>query len=214
MKKLLFFLAVMLAAPALTMKGQTYSSLWKQVEKATNDDLPQTEQKLLRQIAAKAEQEKAYGQLLKAELQEVRALTDVSGDSLKPAIARLQAREQAAQEEPLRAVYNTVLGYIYRHSRVLDETEDKRLYEAFYDKALAHPEMLAAVKATDYEPLIKHGTDSKLFDDDLLSVIGYETERYDVLRAYYLKTGNRRAALLTSLEVLKRERPSQQGTLF
>ena len=213
MKKLLFFLAVMLAAPALTMKGQTYSSLWKQVEKATNDDLPQTEQKLLRQIAAKAEQEKAYGQLLKAELQEVRALTDVSGDSLKPAIARLQAREQAAQEEPLRAVYNTVLGYIYRHSRVLDETEDKRLYEAFYDKALAHPEMLAAVKATDYEPLIKHGTDSKLFDDDLLSVIGYETERYDVLRAYYLKTGNRRAALLTSLEVLKRERPSGREVL-
>ena len=105
MKKLLFFLAVMLAAPALTMKGQTYSSLWKQVEKAVNDDLPQTEQKLLRQIAAKAEQEKAYGQLLKAELQEVRALTDVSGDSLKPAIARLQAREQAAQEELLLRRY-------------------------------------------------------------------------------------------------------------
>ena len=213
MKKMLFFLAVILMAPTMTMKGQTYSSLWKQVEKAVSDDLPQTEQQLLRQIAEKAEQEKAYGQLLKAELQEAMALVEVSSDSLRPAIERLQARAESAKEEPLRAVYNTVLGYIYQESRVLDETEEKELYLAFYDKALAHPEALAAVKATDYEPLIKHGTDSKIFGDDLLSVIGYETKRYDVLRAYYLKSGNRKAALLTSLEVLKDNRPEGREAL-
>ena len=34
--------------------SQTYSSLWKQAEKASHDDLPETEQKVLRQIVKKA----------------------------------------------------------------------------------------------------------------------------------------------------------------
>ena len=213
MKKFLFFVIVALMAPLSIMNGQTYSHLWKQVEKAVADDLPQTEQQLLRQIAQKAELEREYGQLLKAELQEARALTNVSGDSLKPAIERLVNREQQAKDEPLRAVYNTVIGYIYKNCPTLDETEDKTLWKTFYAKAMTHPDLLAKVKATDYTPLIVSGTDSRFFGDDLLSVIGYETGNYAAMRDYYLKAGNRRAALLTSLEVLKQERPAGHESL-
>ena len=208
MKKLIIFAIIALMAPISAMNGQTYAHLWKQVEKAVEDDLPQTEQQLLRQIAQKAELEKEYGQLLKAELQEARALTEVSRDSLKPAVERLVKREQETKDEALRAVYNTVIGYIFKTCPTLDETEDHQLYKTFYDKAIAHPDVLARTKATSYSPVILTGNDSRLFGDDLLSVIGYETDNYVIMRDYYIKAGNRKAALLTSLEVLKQERPA------
>ena len=48
--------------------GQTYSALWKKVEQAGEKDLPKTQYEVLQQIVKKATKEKAYGQLLKAEL--------------------------------------------------------------------------------------------------------------------------------------------------
>ena len=48
--------------------GQSYSELWKKANEAEQKDLPQTQYEVLQKIVTKAEQEKAYGQLLKAEL--------------------------------------------------------------------------------------------------------------------------------------------------
>ena len=57
------------------MFGQnTMYDLWKKVQEAEEQDLPKTEQKLLREIAELAEKEGDYAQLLKAELQEARSL--------------------------------------------------------------------------------------------------------------------------------------------
>lgn len=210
MKKYLLLAIVALMAPVISMNGQTYSSLWKQVEKAVDDDLPQTEQKLLRQIAKKAEAEKQYGQLLKAELQEARSLASVSSDSLAPAVGRLQKREQQTKDGALRAVYQTVLGYIYANEPSLTEDGNGvKISAEYYDKAMTNPSLLAATKASTFSPLIIEGVDSKIFDNDLLSVIGYETKHYKVMRDYYINSGNRRAALFTSLKVLEEERPEE-----
>lgn len=212
MKKILL-LSVIGLMTSMTMIGQTYTSLWKQVSEAEDKDLPQTAIEVLQQIVQKAEAEKAYGQLLKAELKEAKVKTEVSPDSLEPAVSRLVVREQQAQDEVLKAVYNTVLGYIYLHNHSLDTDNYQSIAQAYYDKAMAHPEMLAAVKTTAYEPVMTTGRDSKYFDDDMLSVIGYETGCFATLRDYYLKTGNRHAALLTSLEVLKQEQPTDHVPL-
>ena len=209
MKKYVLYLAIVMMAPLTTMKGQNYASLWKQVEDAENKDLPKTEQQLLRQIAIKAETEKAYGHLLKAELQEARSLTAVSPDSLEPAVERLKQHAAQTQDAALRAVYNAVLGEIYRSNRSLDIDNYQQIADAFFDKALAEPEKLAAIKASAYEPFVKSGSDSKIFGNDLLSVIGYETGRYQPLRDYYIKSGNRRASLMASLELLEQERPDE-----
>ena len=226
MKKALFILTMILL-PAF-LKGQTYSNLWKQVKDAEQQDLPQTEQKLLRQIAQKASVERNYGHLLKAQLQEARAMTSISRDSLLTAVGQLQQQEQqAAGNEVLQAVYDAALGFIFQNTNIdtddlvldgLDRIKDaseRRQFVArhYYDKALSHPDKLAAVKATDYEPFVVEGADSRLFGDDLLSVIGYEAGRFDVLRDYYVKAGNRRAALLSTLEVLRREAPEGQEPL-
>ncbi len=212
MKKYIILTIVCLMT-TMTMTSQTYTGLWKQVEEAEKKDLPQTQISILRQIAAKAEAEKAYGQLLKAQLLEAKRQSEIAPDSLQPAVDRLKAYEAKATDKVLCAIYNTVLGYIYLNNRELDIDNYQTLSTAYYDKAMSHPEALAAVKTSGYEPFVVKGKDSRFFGDDLLSVIGYETGRYATLRDYYLKSGNRRAALFTSLKVLRNERPREQESL-
>ncbi len=207
MNKKLFWTIIAIFIPMM-MNGQTYSSLWKQVSEAEQKDLPQTEQEVLSQIVKKAEQEGNYGQLLKSELQYARSQCTIAPDSLLPAVQRLKQREeQAASNHILQAIYQTVLGYIYEHNNWLDELGHEEIARQYYDKAMSHPDELASVKAIDYEPFVVKGPDSRYFDDDLLSVIGYETRHFDVLRDYYLKTGDRRAALLVSIELLAQQKP-------
>ncbi|MCR4918794.1 MAG: alpha-2-macroglobulin, partial [Prevotella sp.] len=197
----------------MTMNGQTFASLWKQVGEAVDNDLPKTEQELLRQIAQKAEAEGDYAQLLKAELQEARSLCSVSPDSLPAAVERLAERERQANDSVLKAVYDAVLGYVYTNNNQLDEDNHIQTGTDYYTRALAHPDMLAATKTSAYETIINKGNDSKFFDDDLLSVIGYEAQRFDILSDYYTKSGNRRAALLSTLQLLRQQRPAEMERL-
>ena len=221
MKKKLLLTTIVLMLP-MWIFAQTYSSLWKQVKDAEDRDLPKTEQELLTKIAQKAEKERAYGQLLKAEVQHARSLSSVSPDSLPTAVGRLKQREaQAAGNVVLQAVYDAVLGYIYNHVDIDtdEETVDgldliknpaerrRHLARYYYDRALAHPKELAKTKAASYEPFVVEGTDSRLYNNDLLSVIGYEAERFDLLSQYYSAAGKRTAALLSTLELLKRQTP-------
>ena len=66
-QKLLIMLAAMLLVP-MGIFSQTYEDLWKQVEKALDKDLPKTAMEHLQKIEAKAQKERAYGQLLRATL--------------------------------------------------------------------------------------------------------------------------------------------------
>lgn len=204
------FLTLFIAFLACLQEGvtaQTYQNLWKQVDEAAQQDLPQTQRGVLKQIAAKAEREAQYGHLLKALLTDARVATQVSPDSLQPAVDLLKERELRAKSVPLQAVYQAVLAYIYeRNTNLSDDWLEQALN--YKQCALAHPEELAAVKAVDYEPLVEKGGDSGLFGDDLLNVIGYETEQFEALHKYYLTTNNRKAQLLTALKVLENQSPA------
>ena len=196
------------------MNAQNYTSLWKQVKEAEQKDLPQTAQKVLGQIVNKAEQEANYGQLLKAALQSSRLQCQVAPDSLRPAVEQLQQRaEQAEGNIPLQAIYHCVLGYIYQQNSWLDEDHYQEIASDYFEKALAHPAELAQVKATGYEPFVVKGQDSRYFGDDLLSVIGYEAHRFDVLRDYYVKAGDRIAAMLATDMLLSEEEPDEMEPL-
>lgn len=212
-KKFLFIVTIAILMPMI-MNAQTYTTLWKQVKEAEQNDLPQMEQQVLSRIAEKAQQEQAYGQLLKAELQRARSVCSVSPDSLKPEVEQLKQRAaQAEADIPLQSIYYCVLGYIYNNNRWLDEDRYQEIAQDYYEKAMAHPDELAAVKATDYEPFVLKGQDSRYFGDDLLSLIGWQTKRYSVLRDYYQKTGNRRATLLASDWMLAWEEPDERESL-
>ena len=164
--------------------GQSYQNLWKQVNDAQEKDLPQTEMKVLRRIVDKARREKAYGHLLKAELQMAQSQAKVAPDSLPIAIGQLRQEAEATSDRCLQAVYYAVLGKVYNSngSRLGDNWSS--ISEDYMHKAVLHPAELAAVKVDGYMPFVVKGDDSELFGNDLLSLIGYETQQYQPMYDY------------------------------
>ena len=201
MKYRIIIVVVLVMVVIVGLFGHTYQSLWKQVEEAQEKDLPKTAIEHLKQIEEKAAKELAYGQLLKSTLLHARLQAEVAPDSLAPAVRRLEQQEQQVTHVALKAVYDAVLSIIYKQNPQLGEDSSAKS-QAYADKALAHPEALAAVKATAYEPFVIKGSDSEAFSHDLLSVIGWELEAWQWMKDYYTQKGNRRAlchlALLTA----------------
>ena len=201
MKHRLFIIVASIMMLPMSLLGQTYQTLWKQVEEAQQKDLLQTAIAHLQEIETKARKERAYGQLLKSTLLHSRLQAEVAPDSLAPAVRRLEQQEQQVTHVALKAVYDAVLSIIYKQNPQLGEDSSAKS-QAYADKALAHPEALAAVKATAYEPFVIKGSDSEAFSHDLLSVIGWELEAWQWMKDYYTQKGNRRAlchlALLTA----------------
>ena len=167
MKKnlILMFLALM----PFRLFAQSYDALWKQVDEAGKKDLPKTQIATLEKIAAKAETDKNYGQLLSARLMAAGLQVTISPDSADVEIARLVtlAEKAEAKDPVLAAVYQTALGRIYnRRARIDGKSGDEG--KDFFKQAMSHPELLAQHKASEYTPLISKNEDSRIFGDDLL----------------------------------------------
>ena len=170
--------------------GQSYAELWKKAVEAEQKDLPKTQYEVLQKIVAKAEKENAYGQLLKAELNAAQVMSVIAPDSLKPAVERIQQRGTSAQDEVLRLIYQTVL------YRVINNNSD---LEMKAERPVLTPQLcekLAQVKEDDYVPFVKKGSDSRYFNHDLLSIVGYELDDLTPLYDCYKRSGNREAACL------------------
>ena len=195
MKKSLFILIISLVMPLLSW-GQIYSAMWKKVDEAKKKDLPQTMSKALQQIVNKATVEKAYGQLMKAELKNAQVKASVAPDSLKPAVEALEQRCQGIKDEVLKTVYQTVLYSICLNNSILEKEPKKPVLTP------ALCEKLAQVKDETYQPFVKVASDSKLFNHDLLSIVGMELEAYQELHDYYEKVGNRQAACLMAVNMM------------
>ena len=203
MKYRLFVIVAAILMVPMGLLGQTYQTLWKQVEEAQNKDLPKTALTHLQKIEAKAAKEQAYGQLLKSTLLHARLHAEVAPDSLRPAVSRLEQQEQATKDVALKAVYDAVLSIVYQNNRKLgDDWETKS--KDYATKALAHPDALAAQKTDSYVPFVIKGKDSELYEHDLLSVIGAELGAWQELHQYYSQKGNRRAACITGAEAFDR----------
>ena len=188
--------------------ADSYTSLWKQFDSAMQKDHPQSALKVLAQITDKAQRERAYGQLLKAQVSIAACETMMSPDSLLPAIERLKYAEQTAVsngDNVLAAVYQSVLGSVYTDNRRLLD-DGVAIGKEYYAKSMAHPDALASAYATGYEPFVVDGVDSKYYYDDLLHVIGMRAGDYRTMHDYYASHGKREGALLTALELVKKSR--------
>ena len=195
-------LLVLMTLVSMAIQGQTYDALWQQARAAEANDLLRTQYDVLMKIVQKAEKEGRFGQLMAAELAGSRTMATISPDSLQPAVERMEQRRQQTKDKALAAVYAVVLKKVY---------EDNRQLEKRYDLSVtldaATCARLASVKAAAYKPLTVIGRDSKLFDDDMLSVVGYELKDFRPLHDYYQKAGNRTATLMTALELARQQRP-------
>lgn len=189
------------------MMADSYTILWKQYERAQQKDLPKTSMNVLKKIITKAQADKRYGHLLKAELLHGSLANQVSPDSLTVEVGRLVANMQKAEKQDpvLAAVYQSSLGRLYRENAQLSDNS-KELSEEYYRKSLLHPDLLAAHKASEYVPMVIEGIDSKIFGNDLLHVLGMEAEAYGMLHDYYQKQNNRPAACITALLRVRQDR--------
>ncbi|MBQ2949565.1 MAG: alpha-2-macroglobulin [Prevotella sp.] len=197
---LMLLLAVLLMPVAVS--GQSYSSLWKQADEAMSKDLPQTRIEILGKIADKARRNGDYGQLMKATLGMAAQQVAVAPDSLKPIVGRLEKSRSEATDDVQRAVYSAVLSVIYKNNRNLDDSS-AAIAKRYAEMAMANPALLASAKATGYKPFVVEGINSRIFNDDMLSVIGFETEQFAPMHDYYSASGNCRAACIVALKMVQ-----------
>lgn len=207
MKKILWTSLLLLVLLPADILADSFSTLWKQVNVAQRKDLPQTQITLLSQIASKAVLEKSYGNLLKAELLMAKCKSQISSDSIECEIKRFETvTMQNEKKNPiLAAVYHCVLGKLYQANPSFSDSSVVRTQRHFA-QSMAHPELLAQVKTTSYEPMVVNGEDSRLFNHDLLSLLAYETGDYQTAHDYYSTHYNRAATMMMALNMLE-QRP-------
>lgn len=200
-------IAVVVLLPS-GMRAGSYSALWKNYTQAERKDLPKTQLTILGHIVKKATAAADYGQLIKAQLLRAKVSSMVSQDSLRPMVMSIEtdlAKARQDSNQVLAAVYASVLGHIYTTNSSLGDSA-KAVGEGYYRESMANPELLATVEAKGYEPLIIEGSDSRIFYDDLLHVIGFEAGEYKAMHDLYEANGNRAAACICAYYDLQRGR--------
>lgn len=199
MKKLLGIILAMIM-PLMAL-ADTYPALWKKVTEAQAKDLPRTQEEWLDKIIDKAERGADYGQLLKAQLLRAAAQTQIAPDSSDVALSQLEAKASEAKDPAVKAVYATVLGKLYEQR--FDDEDAKAKSKHWFAVAMERPTLLAQHKCVEYEPAVVEGVDSKIFNDDLLHVVGMEAKAYKALQSYYASKDNRPAACISACLALR-----------
>ena len=195
-------------------QADSYTSLWKQYETNREKDLPQSCINILSKISTKAQAEKRYGHLLKAQVLSAAMQTLISPDSMKNELTRLEeyATRAESKDKVLAAVYQTAIGKIYANYNYISENSEERSKE-YFEKAMSNMSLLANAQSIDYDPWITKGIDSKIFYDDLLHVIGIETGSYNKLYEWYRTHNNKAAACICAAEMLRQQRNDDTGVM-
>lgn len=180
-----------------------YKSLWNEVYNHAKADLPRSQIQVLQRIKEKARAEHNYGQLLTAQLMEATLTVSISPDSLKAVVEQLRKEEQMADDTAIAAVYRTVLSRLLNVRRIEPDTA-----AMLAQIAVEKPEILAAKSALDWQPFLVRGSDGSIFNDDLLSVVGFATGNAKAVHEYYLGTDNRKAQLVSAYMMLGTEHSS------
>ena len=187
---------------------RSYHSLWRQAYKYATKKLPRSQIGVMDQIMEKARHESNYGQLLAAEMMKTSLAGEISPDSIPGFISNLVEEERSAstQNPTLAAVYQTVLANVMK---IGDYDTDEA--EKYRKKAVENVKLLAANKATVLQPFVNTGLDSEIFDNDLLSVIGIQTDNYQVLHDYYAKAGKRKAKMYVAYRMAMHDCSDSKG---
>ncbi len=192
-------LAMSLLLP-ICASAESYSDLWKSYKRAQSKDLPKDQLRILKEISAKADADKNYGELLAAETYIFSLQAKLSTDSVQPELERFEkrAKEAETRDKAYAAVCYCILADAYDALKYRNEVADAEMKSRlFFSKALENPQLLARTKVDNYQRLVDKGVDSKIFDNDLLSIIGFKARDYQLLARYYAGAGNRTAALIS-----------------
>ena len=225
MKKLILTFIFILTFATMSIFGQSYSSLWKEVKSFQSDFKPKSALESVEKIARKAEKEGNFPQFLQASLYRLNLQEDLDPERLGKEADKIESRIATCQNPVDKAIMQVMMANICNgferlyYSRDADtkETYRKKAHDYLLD-ALADKAALAEAKTGDFNPLIELTDNSKhFFANDLLSLItAYaatdnhlaKEEQDQVLedvRLFYLNNGKTTAAQLIELNQLNRE---------
>ncbi len=213
-KKIIIRILTFLFLLPMDICADNYSRLWKDYAVAKEKDLPNDQIRILNEISVAAQAGKSYGDMLMAETNLFSLKARISEDSIKPSLCNLEKRayETETIDQTVAAVYNCILGDAYAQlSGKNDFPDAKSKSAAYFKRALQNPEMLAHTGVENYGRFISKGIDSKIFNNDLLSIIGFKAKEYQMLSNYYSKVGNRTAALVATLYDVVENKQEEYG---
>ena len=190
---------------------RSYHSLWRQVYKHSVADLPRSQLEVLSTIRTKARKEKNYGMMMTAELMRASIVRELEPDSLTGIVHEIMEEERlAASKNPLLATAYQVILLNLPPVKGIDAMQ----FEPFREKVLANMPLLASNQAEIFSPLISIGDDSAIFGNDLLSVVGKQTQHIQQLHEYYGKLGNRKAEMMTALWMIDKDYLDRRGHII
>ncbi len=214
--------ASLLTTGTIGLAAESYASLWEAVEKSEMIDLPRQVVEKAMKVYTKAADEGNFPQMMKAWIVVSENKCAVDADSFN-----IETLPEVKCTNPVEhSVHNAIMGSAYlamRNASTIACDEDTR--QDYRDKsaecfrnALADKDALAAAKASDYLPVVTKGENSRLWGDDMYSVITMFVADHanwddDSVKAmlqdaalYYKEHGNLEASTLMQLNLLKRRR--------
>ena len=213
--KKLALAAWLCAVSVMPVAAQTYETLWQDVQAAQQKDLPKTVLTAVRHIYDKAQAEGNRVEQMKAMLVLVQQGWTLSPDTARVFIKEFEAMPDAPDSAAVNALRHALLGSAYTWiSAGRSDTAAVSAARRHVRQALQPMETLSRASAKDYLPLFAEGKDSRLFGDDVLSVVLRSVcaanllPRKECAAAYgqaivgYLADGNRAAVLLLRLDSL------------
>ena len=213
--KKLVLAAWLCAVSVMPVAAQTYETLWKDVQATQQKDLPKTVLTAVRHIYDKAQAEGNRVEQMKAMLLLVQQGWSLSPDTARVFIKEFEAMPDAPDSVADGALRHALLGSAYMWiSAGRSDTAAVSAARRHVRQALQPMETLRRASAKDYLPLFAEGKDSRLFGDDVLSVVLRSVcaanllPREECAAAYgqaiagYLADGNRAAVLLLRLDSL------------
>ncbi len=222
--------ASLLTTGTLGLAAQSYSSLWKAVEESGAKDQPRQVIEEAMKVYTKAADEGNFPQMMKAWIvvSETKCTLDV--DSFN-----IETLPEVKCSTPVEhSVHNAILGSAYlamcEASTIVHDEDTQQDYRdksaECFRNALADKDALAAAKASDYLPVVTKGKNSRLWGNDMYSVItmfvaDHSAWNDDSVKAvmhdavlYYKEHGNLNASTLMELNLLKRKGDDMTRDLY
>ena len=214
--------ASLLTTSALGLSAQSYSSLWNAVEESGAKDQPRQVIEDAMKVYTKAADEGNFPQMMKAWIVVSETKCTLDADSFN-----IETLPEVKCKNPVeQSVHNAIMGSAYlAMCGATTITYDEDTQQEYRDKsaecfrqALADKDALAAAKATDYLPVVTKGENSRLWGNDMYSVItmfvtdysSWDDDSINVIlqdaALYYKEHGNLNASTLMQLNLLKRTR--------
>lgn len=225
-------LLIVILMLTVNMSAQSFQSLWQQADKANEQDKPKTALAVLQKIEKKAMAEHQYGHLFASVFSQLGKYSQISEDSLAPAIARINAQDVDLRKKDKVAslmlhlamlrmerdcglkIDSSDLYSAYRGFGKINHWDEKSVEENLKKKSLvaellADPALAAALSkpqsAKAYAPSVLQHPASAYFNHDLISMIATTLDDYQPLIDYYLQQGNRKAACILAAQMLDYE---------